>query len=316
MASGRPDYTSQSLIKGSDAGTHRTVAVDPAGNLLTLIKGQFGGAPVTIAVDAAGNILGVLQGDYAGSLKTLAVDAKGRMLAVLTDPEDVFGNPHYMGSAELAARLGFKSLDRLGQVLYNDPGGTNLGTYTAQTTGDSSLITESAKDAPLGGLCYKLVSGDTVLPGTAKLFKYLPYLGGGGGIGVELLATIAPTLDYLEIELNPYTGSHWRAGEIKLDILNHKIYLHVFGGAWEEIGIMPETSGTYPLLIKFTHDPATGKGKLLRIGSQTWDLSSYALHGAASVAAAGLYLQLFYASPAAVTCTNYLGPIIVTVNEL
>jgi len=61
MAHGRPDFTSISLINGTDA----------LGNL------------VTIAVDASGNIVGVMKGAYSGDLKTLATDIDGRILARL-----------------------------------------------------------------------------------------------------------------------------------------------------------------------------------------------------------------------------------------
>jgi len=128
-------------VQGADGATYRTLAVDANGQLIMVPRGQSGNYMAvdssgflttvmkgldgvtlrTVAVDANGKILGVLQGDYAGSLKTLAVDSQGRMLAVLTDPEDVFGNPHYLGAAELAARLGsIHTFERRGQVIFQD----------------------------------------------------------------------------------------------------------------------------------------------------------------------------------------------------
>ena len=128
-------------VQGIDGAVLRTLVVDGAGRLImvprgasgyymnvdlngylsSVMKGLDGVTLRTIAVDASGNIIGILKGDYAGALKTLAVDGSGRMLAVLTDPEDIFGNAHQMGAAELAVRLGsIDSHDRRGQVIFMD----------------------------------------------------------------------------------------------------------------------------------------------------------------------------------------------------
>src|SRR4030042_5635333 len=141
MATGRPDYNLMTAIRGQYGAELKVVAVDSAGRIImvpigssgnymsvdaqgflsSIMKGINGSTLRTIAVDGSGNILGLLQGWFEGAVKTLAVDAQGRMLAVLTDPEDVFGNPHYMGAAGLAVRLGsIVNFDRLGQVILLD----------------------------------------------------------------------------------------------------------------------------------------------------------------------------------------------------
>ena len=120
---------------------------------ISLIKGQFGGNPVTIAVDASGNIIGVLQGQYGGTLETLAVDGKGRLLAVMTDPEDVFGNPHYIGLAEAAVRLGgISTHDRRGEIIWQDSfeSGTVTPRWVTATNGAASLVKASAAKARNG----------------------------------------------------------------------------------------------------------------------------------------------------------------------
>jgi hypothetical protein len=58
MATGRPDYTSQALMKGMESGvTIRTVAVDASGNIIGLIKGDYGGSLKTVALDSGGRLL-------------------------------------------------------------------------------------------------------------------------------------------------------------------------------------------------------------------------------------------------------------------
>jgi hypothetical protein len=315
MASGRPDYTSQSLIKGSDAGTHRTVAVDPAGNLLTLIKGQFGGAPVTIAVDAGGNILGVLQGDYAGSLKTLAVDDKGRMLAVLTDPEDVFGNPHYMGAAELAARLGSPyRMTRTGQVIFMDPGGVNLGQYTVVKVGAAADVIHCASNSPLEPLCYRLQPG-AVDGDYCQLLKKLPRASSTGKVGVELSITIETDLDSIVLSLASYAGAAYLNAQMKLDLITEHAYLLVTGGAWEDLGAVGALTSFIPICMKFTYDVDTGLYSTARISGNSWGVAALEVSSGIVARQPHLYLGIKTESSGAGNPYLYLSNIIVTMNE-
>lgn len=318
MASGRPDYTSQSLIKGSDAGTHRTVAVDPAGNLLTLIKGQFGGAPVTIAVDAGGNILGILQGDYAGSLKTLAVDDKGRMLAVLTDPEDVFGNPHYMGSAELAARLGSPScLERSGQVLFMDPGGVSLEQYNITLSGGINCSAElSGLYGQMGPLSYRLSAG----PGVGEsvtLWKKLPVMT-EAKYGLEAVFGPAPEAQYLVLGLRIQSWAAIKLGIVRYDVVGQKLEYWNNAGAFVDVpggGLVLTPYANEPHEMKLVVDPTSGKYQSLRVDFKTWDLSALAMQTPLATGGQYLQFQIAVTNTIAGTAINYLSNIVVTVNE-
>jgi hypothetical protein len=316
MASGRPDYTSQSLIKGSDAGIHRTVAVDPAGNLLTLIKGQFGGAPVTIAVDAGGNILGILQGDYAGTLKTLAVDDKGRMLAVLTDPEDVFGNPHYMGSAELAARLGSPScLDRRGQVLFMDPGGVNNAQYSITLTGANSSVDECGTAGPLGGLCYKCVAGPAAADGPA-IGKYLPIVTESGH-AIECVCALDANAAYWTLGLVFKNWNYTKTGYIRYDVANLKMQYWTSASVWADIaGLTVYPLNTSPHFMKLVINPTTGKYIRAIFDNNVYDLSAYSLQAPLATGATYILASVSIARGSVADATSYLSNIIVTCNEV
>ena len=315
MASGRPDYTSQSLIKGSDAGTHRTVAVDPAGNLLTLIKGQFGGVPVTIAVDAAGNILGVLQGEYAGTLKTLAVDDKGRMLAVLTDPEDVFGNPHYMGAAELAARLGSCAvLDRRGQVLFQDPGGTNLSQYIVSGVGVASTAVECATGGQISQLCYKLVAGPAD-GNSESLVKRVPRVE-GNKTGFEVTIAVDANLGELLFGLSVNDGAITKQGIIKYSRVLDKLYYYTAGPLYTEFAALALLGDeTYPHVFKLVIDESAGKYVRLRIDTTIYDLSAYDLYTANVIQSTSIASIIEVVAHTGGTITNYIGLQIITVGE-
>jgi hypothetical protein len=315
MASGRPDYTSQSLIKGSDAGTHRTVAVDPAGNLLTLIKGQFGGAPVTIAVDVNGNILGVLQGDYAGSLKTLAVDDKGRMLAVLTDPEDVFGNPHYMGSAELAARLGSPSmLERSGQVVFLDPGGLNVSQYILTSAGASAAAVESGVGGPSGPLSYKLTAGPAIGNWTA-LTRRLPLVT-LGSCGVEVALQLEPNMRSAELDMTVVTGAGIWYAEILVDLVTNQFLYLNSANVWVALAALPSTiTATDNHLLKLTANPITGKYKAFRWDNAYFDMSAIAMFYQVAVSAQQIAARVSLTDGVAADISIYLGTFVLTVNE-
>jgi hypothetical protein len=316
MASGRPDYTSQSLIKGSDAGTHRTVAVDTAGNILTLIKGQFGGAPVTIAVDAAGNILGVLQGDYAGTLKTLAVDDKGRMLAVLTDPEDVFGNPHYMGSAELAARLGSPSmLERSGQVLFMDPGGLNAAQYAVATGGVNSAFTECGLVGVLGPLSYKLIAGPA-LGNSVAITRRIPKVT-FGGVGLEVCFNLTVAYQELFFLLKVDTATSQWDGGVCLNQGTGKITYIDNTGAWVVLDDIPTPIAIGDShFIKLTMSPTLGKYMRLRFDDISWDMSAIVPFNSVGLARPQIQYGLTLHCDGTADAIAYLGPQIVTVSEV
>jgi hypothetical protein len=315
MASGRPDYTALTLMMGNNAGTLRNVGVDAAGNILTLIKGQFGGAPVTIAVDAGGNILGILQGDYAGSLKTLAVDAQGRMLAVLTDPEDVFGNPHYMGAAELAARGGYLSLERRGQLMFYDAGGAGLVMYDVTTNGASSAVTEDSTFGHLIPKSYKFVTGPN--DGEyAQIDKYLPIISESGH-GLEVTFSIDLRTKYVELLLDIQGLGYYKQGRLRYS--THDLMMQVWSsaGAWVNVsGVTLSNNNKQPHFMKLSINPTTGKYVRVRLDQYEYPLGGTSLYAPAPVYDKRVKAQVNLVCHDGGAATAYVSNLAVTCHEV
>jgi len=293
MASGRPDYTSQALIKGNCTGV----------------------GILTVAVDAAGNILGVLKGDYAGSLKTLAVDNQGRMLAVLTDPEDVFGNPHYMGAAELAARIGSPAAyDRRGQVVFMDPGGLNKNAYSGVTSGSGSAFTECGTWSALAGLCYKLAAGPD--DGHYQFIeKRCPRLS-DTKCGLESVVSIDVNAGQYDFKVAAYDGTNKKIGGVRFDVEADVLYYWKSDGTWAELAALPFTADILdPHVIKIVIDPSTTSYVRLRVDNTETDLSGYSLQSAAEASGPAVWLQQQLSAGASGQTEAFLNNIVMTVNE-
>lgn len=315
MTAGRPDYTSQALMKGSDSGTHRTVAVDSAGNMITLMKGQYGGAPVTIAVDSSGKLYGLLQGDYAGAVKTLAVDSLGRMLAVLTDPEDVFGNPHYMGSAELAARLGSPCIiDRRGQIIFLDAGGVNINQYVAALSGAASAVAVDTYYAPVGPNSYKFTAGPNS-GDYAKLTKYVLPLT-ATVFGFECAVGLHQDTNLWTMKADIYTEDGGCEAGLRYDDVNSKLEYLDSTNAWVQLAVrgLSLVATIHPHSFKFVVNNVTRKYVRAIVDNVEYDMSTLSAYAPAAFGAyVSFALQL--TAGAAGTVSSYVSPILVTVNE-
>lgn len=359
MTSGRPDYTSVSLIRGLEAGTTlRTVAVDASGNLIAVIegtdgttlrqvkvdtlgqliailkgasgndvavdgngflaaamKGNYAGNLVTLAVDSSGNILGVLQGDYAGSLKTLAVDSQGRILAVLTDPEDVFGNPHYMGAAELAVRLGAAArYDRRGQVIYSDPGGVNAMSWYGVLSGAGTKFEEYTGEGmtlPAAAAYHQYV----VAGGYCTSGKIFPRLS-TTPCGIEVLFAFEPLNQKVDFYMAAFDKAHKLLGGIRFDMLAGKYQRWTSAGAWADIGTIPFTvDAGYPHNIKLVIDPATAKYVRLVLDGVETDLSAQDLQSVVDTHGPAIQFLITTTAAAGSDADTYLSNIVVTCNE-
>lgn len=184
------------------------MAVDAAGNLASVMKGLDGVTLRTVAVDDAGNIIGVLKGDYAGALKTLALDDQGHILAVLTDPEDVFGNPHYLGAAELAVRLGsIVSYERRGQVIWMDDFEAALLKWDTDMYGVGAAVALSTASARNGGQSVKLTTGNAV--GDFAAIGRITYLPPSTRLGVECSFAFENEIEKIVLGFYIYDGVKW-----------------------------------------------------------------------------------------------------------
>jgi len=234
MVTDLDDYSLARVIKGIYGTTYKTIGTDEDGNILIIIKdptsdnyvaidsdgyitsvmkGNDGGDLVTIAVDSEGNIVSLMKGDYAGTLTTLAVDAQGRIKAVLSDPEDVFGNPNYMGAAELAARLGALSKHhRLGNLLWQDDfqGSLNHWQVTEGAGGGAAALNSTY--ALQGDQAMKMQSGTTTDDPT-KIARSLSY-SVKSKIGFETAFTYHAQIKDLTWRITMYDGTDLHVAKI------------------------------------------------------------------------------------------------------
>jgi hypothetical protein len=237
------------------------------------------------------------------------------MLAVLTDPEDVFGNPHYMGAAEMAARLGSPHrMTRGGQVIFHDPGGVNLGQYTVSLSGAAAAAVHGASSSPLEPLCYRLqpgaVDGDYV-----RLTKYLPRVSSTGKVGAEISITVEPNIDSILLGLASYGGTTYWDAQMKLDLTDNHAYLILTGENWQDLGALGSISSLTPIVMKFTYDVSTGYYSLALISGNSWTVTSYIANGGLVASQARLYLKIQAESSGEGNPYLYLSNIIATVKE-
>ncbi|MCL5026638.1 MAG: hypothetical protein M1531_09140 [Chloroflexi bacterium] len=325
------------LVQGSDGATLHTIRVDASGQLIMVPRGQSGnymsvdtngyltsvmkgnhaGTSVTLAVDANGNILGVLQGDYAGALKTLAVDSQGRMLAVLTDPEDVFGNPNYMGGAELAVRLGsISKYNRLGQVYWDESFEYGLQRVVTATSGAGSSVTQSNLASRSGAYAAKLTVGATV-GNYARVSAQLqpPPL---GKWGIECSFTTYFHLYPLTFLISYRNGTINIIGEIQYDFNAQTLKYRNSDGTYTTLASNIILYSQIPLFhtIKLIVDMTTQQYVRVLLNGNTYDMAGIGMHAPGDVGASWVTLEITSVQGAGGSVdTNYIDDLIFTANE-
>jgi len=294
MAKGQPDYMNVTLLKGQDT----------SGNLLT------------IAVDDDGNLIGLLKGEYAGVEKTLAVDSQGRMLAVLTDPEDVFGNPNYMGAAELAVRQGsIVNFDRRGNVVWMDDFEASTLKWTADfvgTGGSAGLSTDNAKN---GDQCIKLVAGSDG-GRQASLWKWLA-LPRTTRFGFEISMSFDVNIEDIIFQMTVYDGTNKYFVRIKIDVVADGLYYWQGGISWgtlaSSLGIRKHRTIFYTL--KFVFDTSTWKWVRVLFQDEVFDLSDVSIYTSADAGNKGIWAKIEMTGKAGSNAYLYLDDFILTQNE-
>lgn len=187
----------------------------------------------TVLLDKSGAIVAILKGYYVGELTPVALDKTGAIRAVLTDPEDVFGNPNYIGAGELAARLGsIKRYDKRGEVVFVDDFEDSTLKWDAWGDGDGNSQHRSNVAARSGNYSLKLTTGDTA-GNSASMDRYalMPVK---TKIGFEFSFALSPNLDALNNLLYVYDGETWYAANIsynpyldELSIVDHEGHFQV-----------------------------------------------------------------------------------------
>ena len=294
MSSGQPDWMNVTLLKGIDSG----------GNLLT------------IAVDDSGHMISVMQGDYAGALKTLALDSQGRIQAVLTDPEDVFGNPNYMGAAELAVRLDSTvNFDRLGNVLWKDDfEGSNLN-WTVSSTGGAGTAALDTAEVLNGLKSCKVVTPGGNQNNTAiqKGFAYPR----SSQIGVEV--SFMPDSDLLWIELRVYVYDGAEIYQAFFRVYTKETYVSLFVHDLNWVNLTPSNEvyigGKSWHKMKMVIDYVDKTNVRVLYDNQVYDTSAYTLRHYVSGSNPHIWVEVVCVCDSGGASTTYLDNFVLTQNE-
>ena len=317
MSRGRVDWESAAHIRGLTAdGVATTVLVDSQGQLYALMKGKYGTAYVPVTVDADGNLVSVMKGDYEGALKTLAIDDQGRILAVLTDPEDVFGNPNYIGAGELAARLGsIKHFDKRGEVIFLDDFESATLKWTLLGSGTGHTEARSTDYARSKDYSLKLVTGSENNSYAGMTHNH--YYPVAGKLGCEFSFACGDTLFEIQFYISIYTGTEvfyvwgWYNSNTE-DVI-------IINAVGSEVVIIPESriyvyAGVFNTL-KVVFDTTTTKYVRLLANDEEIDISEHGLYGAANLSAPHVTFTVLFYTRSATAKTAYIDDVIITQNE-
>ena len=337
MAGERPDYNQLAAIQGLEGATLRVVAVDASGQIImvprgaggnymsvdasgylsSVMKGIEGATLRTIAVDASGNIIGILKGDYMGAVKTLAVDAQGRMLAVLTDPEDVFGNPNYMGAAELAVRLGsINTFDRLGQVVFQDSFESLLGKWDKGFVGGAGTI-RTDHTISRSGLLSAMMQPLTGAGNSAYLEHFHPFTV-GGKIGLEASFSLEGDSGIIQLYIKVFSTTHTYHMALRFNPTTNLLqYLNSALG-WTTLDATLTLYCVFRLFhtFKMVSNTLTGKYDRAVLDNKVYDMSAISVYDAGAAASNYVHIQLVEEAAAGAVNYAYWDDVILTQNEV
>ena len=285
-------------------------------SLAQVIKGLHGTDYYTVATDADGNIVGVFKGEYNDELITIKTDSEGRMLAIITDPEDVYGNVHMVGNAELAARLGsIDTYERSGNILWMDDFEDNIDKWNllvSDTTGSIALSTASARN---GATSARLTTGPTADDYVA-LSKSLsfPVL---GKFGLETSFTIAGDKEIIRFHLYLYSSGNSKLPVIEYDSENDTLRCQLGLVEWQTIATNLNLSRTAGLFhtMKLVCDFENGKYVELYLDNVLYPLTDIAIPTSGAITAPYLWIRIKYATNENASKTCYIDDVIVTQNE-
>ncbi len=295
MTEDLPDHSNYSVIK----------AVDGTGNL------------VTVLVDSAGRMVSVMKGDYAGDLKTLAVDEQGRIQAVLTDPEDVFGNPNYIGAGELAARLGSAMhYEKRGAVLYMDNFKSRTVKWETGGTGAGHSEARSIATARSGNYSFKITTDPSAYI-EAWMKRYLP-TPPEKRIGLEYSFVLGPNTYIIDSKCVLFTKTYEYRPRIRYYPETERLVLYDENDALQEIatGLVLEERDDLFHTWKFVFDFDTGKYVRAYLDDTEYDISAYSFRKIAGAYTPHTMQQIFLFSDASGDAAYmYIDDVILTQNE-
>lgn len=307
------------VVRGS---TGNNAIVDSNGNLVCMLKGSEN---IPIAQDAAGNLISVMKGDYGGILDTISIDDHGRMLAVITDPEDIWGNPHQIGLSEAVARIGsLSTFDRRGTVVAYDSFDhypLNWSSSTGGGGGGTGGYAALSNNYPYRGSgCLRLNAPNKV---GDYVWSYRSFGGVFSGmVGIESVILFADVLNHkpsTSFQVN--TGSRVIHGGIRIQQMGSGglSFLqdnspHV-DGSWTPFNNDFLIQKGIPYPIKFVVDVTNEKYVRCMFGGTEIDMSAYTPYVADSTYVQNLSPRYYVVNGTNGNVSTYVDNFVLTIQE-
>ena len=238
------------------------------------------------------------------------------MLAIITDPEDVYGNIHMVGNAELAARLGsINTFERRGTITWMDDfeGATpGWGTTTEDPTGEIALTTKYHRS---GSQCLRIYPG-SVVDKEAAPGCLLP-VRNAGKMGYEIAFSGGALCKTCDFRMWMYNGTNVLKAEIRYDIANDKLQYLNSGGTYTDIAsdlkLLSHNRGFH--IIKFVVDWTNNEYIRLYLDQTEYSLADVAVNSSESEADSHLFVDIKVISGHALNNAIHVDNFILTENE-
>ena len=209
----------------------------------------------------------------------------GSKVVYPTDPEDIWGNVHLVGNAELAARLGsINMFDRRGDTVWMDDFEAATLRWFTLTDGGGAAVALTVSYVRNGAQSVKLTagSGDNKYAIIGRTLS-LPVM---ARLGFEASFTVHADLKRIAFSVDVYTGAHRHYIEIIYNIVDKTLtYLGTDGNPHSFVTDLElYKSARMFHTLKVVADYSTGKYIRCILDDQTYDISSYSYYSLVSPA--------------------------------
>ena len=219
-------------------------------------------------------------------------------------------------NAELAARLGsIDTYDRRGDTIFLDDFESGINKWSIGAVGTGASVLWSAEDARSGAFSAKITAGSDQSH-YSRIYKSFqkPIL---SNLSIEFSFSIVSYPESLFLFFWLYDGIKASRGTIGYEAVAHLLKYYDSDGNYQNL----ETSYSLPTGIhlfntmKLVVDWENLKYKRLRVNHEEWDMSSYPLYSAGSIASPYLWLSLYYYGLAGQNGVAYFDDVIIKQNE-
>ncbi len=288
------------------------------GNTVSIMKGQNAGSLVTIAVDASGNIIGVLKGDYGGTLKTLATDDSGRLLAKIYDPQNIFGVNNVVGFAELANRVNAPLMRVMsGNIIWYDNFDSPVLKWKTAIQGTGAGVYLTTQYCNAGVRSCKLVTGNATNDYAKITRGFSAY--GTTKIAIECAYAVesAQTKTLIELHISRDDGATLYKGAVRFRPQAGDFDYLDSTGTWQNVmsiyGLARDPYNWYHM--KLVLDFSTNKYSSYINDERTYTFSNKDLRSLVTSGTRQLLVDIIATTEENVSKTAYIDNAVVTVNE-